>query len=74
MDFSKSPLICKHHKKQFTTIHISTRHTYYSEEHHLRITYSSPVDEAKHKSGHLGCEDYHDDDKKLMQIQRKVQY
>lgn len=38
----------------------------------MRITYSSPVDEAKHKSGHLGCEDYHDDDKKLMQIQRKV--
>ncbi len=38
------------------------------------MTYSSPVDEAKHKSGHLGCEDYHDDDKKLMQIQRKVQY
>lgn len=32
---------------------------------YMRITYSAPVDEAKHKSGHLGCEDYHDDDKKL---------
>lgn len=31
----------------------------------MRITYSAPVDEAKHKSGHLGCEDYHDDEKKL---------
>lgn len=50
-------------------IHIFTHHTYYI---HIRITYSSPVDEAKHKSSHLGCEDYHDDDKKLMQIQRKV--
>lgn len=31
----------------------------------MRITYSAPVDEAKHKSGHLSCEDYHDDAKKL---------
>lgn len=32
---------------------------------YIRITYSAPVDEAKHKSGHLSCEDYHDDGKKL---------